>query len=41
MGQYVIEIERLAPRGVEVVAVNKMDTKLLSPADILQAGGLS
>lgn len=41
MGQYVLEIERLAPRDVEVIAVNKMDTTLLSPAEILQTGGLS
>ncbi len=41
MGQYVLEIERLAPRGVEVIGVNKMDTTLISPADILQRGGVS
>lgn len=41
MGQYILEIERLAPRGVEVIAVNKMDTTLISSADILEAGGLS
>ncbi len=37
MGQYLLEIERLAPPGVEVVGVNKMDTALISPAEILQA----
>ena len=40
MGQYLIEIERLAPPGVEVIGVNKMDTTLVSPAEILQKGGL-
>jgi len=40
MGQYLLEIERLAPRGVEVIGVNKMDTTLISPAEILQKGGL-
>ncbi len=41
MGQYILEIERLAPPGVEVVGVNKMDTTLISPAEILRVGGLS
>jgi len=40
MGQYLLEIERLAPDGVEVVAVNKMDTTLLSPQEIISQGGL-
>ena len=40
MGQYVLEIERLAPSGVEVVGVSKMDTTLLSPQEILDRGGL-
>lgn len=40
MGQYLIEVERLAPRDAEVVGVNKMDTTLLSPAEILEQGGL-
>jgi 2-oxoglutarate ferredoxin oxidoreductase subunit alpha len=40
MGQYRIEIERLAPRDVDVVGVNKMNTKLVSPAEILEKGGL-
>jgi 2-oxoglutarate ferredoxin oxidoreductase subunit alpha len=35
MGQYRQEIERLAPDGVEVIGVNKMDTTLISPAEIL------
>jgi len=40
MGQYLLEIERLAPAGVEVVGVCKMDTTLVSPAEILAKGGL-
>jgi len=40
MGQYVLEIERLAPPGVEVVSVAKMDTTLLSPGEIVERGGL-
>ena len=41
MGQYRLEVERLAPGGVEVVGVNKMDTTLISPREILEQGGLS
>jgi 2-oxoglutarate ferredoxin oxidoreductase subunit alpha len=40
MGQYRLEIERLAPTGVEVIGVNKMNTYLLSPEEILEKGGL-
>ncbi len=40
MGQYILEVERLAPAGVELVGVNKMDTTLISPAEILERGGL-
>jgi len=40
MGQYLVEIERLAPPGVEVVGVCKMDTTLVSPDEILERGGL-
>jgi 2-oxoglutarate ferredoxin oxidoreductase subunit alpha len=39
MGQYRLEIERLAPTGVAVIGVNKMNTALISPAEILGAGG--
>ncbi|GAB4293119.1 MAG: 2-oxoacid:acceptor oxidoreductase subunit alpha [Roseovarius sp.] len=39
-GQYIHEIERLAPRGAEIRGVNRMDTTLLSPDDILKGGGL-
>ncbi len=41
LGQYILEIERLAREGVDVIGVNKMDTSLISPAEILQKGGLS
>jgi len=41
MGQYVLEVERLAPPGVEVVGVGKMNTTLLSPDEILTRGGLA
>ncbi len=40
MGQYRREIERLAPPGVQVTGVNKMDTTLISPREILEKGGL-
>lgn len=40
MGQYVLELERLAPPGVEVVSVGKMNTTLLSPEEIIERGGL-
>jgi 2-oxoglutarate ferredoxin oxidoreductase subunit alpha len=40
MGQYRLEIERLAPREVEIIGVNKMNTALVSPSEIERAGGL-
>ena len=40
MGQYRLEIERLAPPNIEVVGVNKMDTILVSPTEIIEKGGL-
>jgi 2-oxoglutarate ferredoxin oxidoreductase subunit alpha len=40
LGQYILDIERLAPAGTEVVGVNKMDTTLISPAEIVERGGL-
>jgi 2-oxoglutarate ferredoxin oxidoreductase subunit alpha len=40
MGQYLIEIQRLAPPDVEVIGVNRMDTKLVSPGEIHEKGGL-
>ena len=40
LGQYRLEIERLAPPGIEVVGVNKMNTTLITPEEILEQGGL-
>ncbi len=40
MGQYRLEIERLAPKDTEVIGVNKMNTTLVSPSEIEEAGGL-
>ncbi|MCP4391629.1 MAG: pyruvate flavodoxin/ferredoxin oxidoreductase [Gammaproteobacteria bacterium] len=40
MGQYILEVERLAPAGIEIIGVNKMDTTLISPDEILERGGL-
>ncbi|MDH3760797.1 MAG: pyruvate flavodoxin/ferredoxin oxidoreductase [Gammaproteobacteria bacterium] len=40
MGQYLLEVERLAPAGVDVIGINKMDTTLLSPDEIIEQGGL-
>ncbi|MFH1754985.1 MAG: pyruvate flavodoxin/ferredoxin oxidoreductase [Candidatus Latescibacterota bacterium] len=40
MGQYLLEIERLAPPEVEVVSVCKMNTTLVSPGEIIERGGL-
>ena len=41
LGQYALEIERLAPPGVEVTRVCRMDTILISPQQILNEGGLA
>jgi len=41
MGQYLLEVQRLAPDKVEVIGVNKMNTSLVSPGEIEQRGGLS
>jgi 2-oxoglutarate ferredoxin oxidoreductase subunit alpha len=41
MGQYRLEIERLVSGDVEVVGVNKMDTTLISPSEIIARGGLA
>jgi 2-oxoglutarate ferredoxin oxidoreductase subunit alpha len=40
MGQYLIEVERMAPPDVEVIGVSKMNTMLVSPQEIIQKGGL-
>jgi 2-oxoglutarate ferredoxin oxidoreductase subunit alpha len=41
MGQYRLEIERLACSDIKVIGVNKMDTTLISPAEIITRGGLA
>ncbi len=41
MGQYNLEVERIAPPTVEVISVAKMNTKLVTPDEILEQGGLS
>jgi 2-oxoglutarate ferredoxin oxidoreductase subunit alpha len=41
MGQYILEIERLACGQAEIVGVNKMDTTLISPDMILAKAGLA
>ena len=41
MGQYRLEIERLATPEIAVVGVNKMDTTLISPAEIIAQGGFA
>ena len=40
LGQYLLEIQRLAPAEVELVGINKMDTTLISPGQIIREGGL-
>jgi 2-oxoglutarate ferredoxin oxidoreductase subunit alpha len=40
LGQYIREVERLAPADVAVRGVNKMDTTLISPREIIEQGGL-
>jgi len=40
MGQYLLEIERMAGPETEVVGVTKMNTTLVSPQEILERGGL-
>jgi 2-oxoglutarate ferredoxin oxidoreductase subunit alpha len=40
LGQYRYEVERLAPAGVAVSGVNRMDTTLLAPAEIELRGQL-
>jgi 2-oxoglutarate ferredoxin oxidoreductase subunit alpha len=39
LGQYRREIDRLVPKGVEVVGVNRVDGELISPEEILIQGG--
>ena len=40
MGQYLVEIERLARPEIEVIGIDKMNTMLLSPTEIIEKGGL-
>ena len=43
LGQYVLEIERIVKgvdNRIDVIPVNKMDTTLLSPGEIISKGGL-
>ena len=43
LGQYVLEIERICKardNGIEVIPINKMDTTLISPEEIIRGGGL-
>jgi 2-oxoglutarate ferredoxin oxidoreductase subunit alpha len=40
LGQYSLEVERLAPDGVEVTGVHRVDGELISPDEILAQGGL-
>jgi 2-oxoglutarate ferredoxin oxidoreductase subunit alpha len=40
LGQYRREIERLARDGQEVIGVHRVDGELISPADILEQGGV-
>jgi len=40
MGQYLLEIEKLAPPSSKVVGVSKMDTTLVSPQEIIRQGDL-
>jgi 2-oxoglutarate ferredoxin oxidoreductase subunit alpha len=40
LGQYSREIERLAPDGVEIKGIYRVDGELISPVEILEQGGL-
>jgi len=40
LGQYILEIERLVPKEIEVLGINKMDTTLISPEMIIKEGKL-
>jgi 2-oxoglutarate ferredoxin oxidoreductase subunit alpha len=40
LGQYRLEVERLAADGVEVIGINRVDGELISPQEILEQGGL-
>jgi 2-oxoglutarate/2-oxoacid ferredoxin oxidoreductase subunit alpha len=40
MGQYSLEVERLAPDGVVVTGIHRVDGELISPDQIITQGGL-
>jgi 2-oxoglutarate ferredoxin oxidoreductase subunit alpha len=40
LGQYALEVERLATQGVELVGIHRVDGELISPDEILEKGGL-
>jgi 2-oxoglutarate ferredoxin oxidoreductase subunit alpha len=40
LGQYCREIERIAPEGVEVRGIHRVDGELISPVEILEQGGI-
>jgi 2-oxoglutarate ferredoxin oxidoreductase subunit alpha len=40
LGQYRREIERLAQANQEVVGIHRVDGELITPAEILEQGGL-
>jgi 2-oxoglutarate ferredoxin oxidoreductase subunit alpha len=40
LGQYSLEVERLAADGVEVLGIHRVDGELISPQEILAQGGL-
>jgi 2-oxoglutarate ferredoxin oxidoreductase subunit alpha len=40
LGQYLLEVERLALDGVELVGINRVDGELISPDEIIEQGGL-
>ena len=40
LGQYRLEVERLAREEVKVVGINRVDGELISPEEILVQGGL-
>jgi len=40
LGQYSLEVERLATNGIEVVGIHRVDGELISPEEILEQGGL-
>ncbi len=40
LGQYALEVERLACGGAEVVGIHRVDGELISPQELLEKGGL-